>query len=384
MTKKWDKIKNQLGDGGIASIGTTDIIATAISSVLWFILPNFLSSEEYGQIHYVLSIAGIVYLFCMIGNRDVITIFTSKSYNLNSTLYFFSLISSFVAIIIVFFMFKIDSAIIILAFVMNDLGLGYLLGKKSFKKYPFYIITQKSLALILCLTFYFIFGPVGILYGLALSYSHFSLLIYQGLKESKINLLSLKSHRGFLLNNYILDMVASLKHFDKFLIVPILGFSALGNYALAMQAFTVFIMSSGIIYKYVLAQDSRGISSRKIKQLNVLLSVGIAAFGFFVAPIIISTIFPEYEDAQIVIQIMSISVIPAAIGQMLMSKFLGQEKSRFVLIGRIIQISLMISGILILGTIYELVGVSIAYLLSTSGQAIYLLISSRTSNTHKI
>ena len=173
-------------------------------------------------------------------------------------------------------------------------------------------------------------------------------------------------------------MVGALKsNLDKFLIVPILGFSALGNYALAMQAFTVFIMSSGIIYKYVLAQDSRGISSRKIKQLNVLLSVGIAAFGFFVAPIIISTIFPEYEDALIVIQIMSISVIPATIGQMLMSKFLGQEKSRFVLIGRIIQLSLMISGILILGTIYELVGVSIAYLLSTSGQAIYLLISSR-------
>ena len=87
-------------------------------------------------------------------------------------------------------MFKIDSGIIILAFVINDLGLGFLLGKKSFKQYPFYIITQKSLALILCLTFYFIFGPEGILYGLALSYSHFSLLIYQGFKESKINLLS--------------------------------------------------------------------------------------------------------------------------------------------------------------------------------------------------
>ena len=385
MTKKWDKIKNQLGDGGIASIGATDIIATAISSVLWFILPSFLSSEEYGQIHYVLAIAGIAYTFCMIGNRDVITIFTSKSYNLNSTLYFFSLISSFVAIIIVFFMFKIDSGIIILAFVMNDLGLGYLLGKKSFKKYPFYIITQKSLALILCLTFYFIFGPVGILYGLALSYSHFSLLIYQGFKESKINLLSLKSHGGFLLNNYILNMVGALKsNLDKFLIVPILGFSALGNYALAMQAFAVFIMSSGIIYKYVLAQDSRGISSRKIKQLNVLLSVGIAAFGFFVAPIIISTIFPEYEDALIVIQIMSISVIPATIGQMLMSKFLGQEKSRFVLIGRIIQLSLMISGILILGTIYELVGVSIAYLLSSSGQAIFFLFVSRKFNERSI
>ena len=378
MTKKWGKIKNKLGDGGIVSIGGTDIIATVISSILWFILPTFLSTEEYGQIHYVLAIAGIAYTFCMIGNRDVITIFTSKSYNLNSTLYFFSLISSFIAIIIVFFMFKIDSGIIILAFVINDLGLGFLLGKKSFKQYPFYIITQKSLALILCLTFYFIFGPEGILYGLALSYSPFSILIYQGFKESKINLLSLKSHGEFLFNNYILNLVGALKaNLDKFLIVPILGFSALGNYALAMQAFAVFIMSSGIVYKYVLAQDARGISSKKIKRLNVLLSIGIAAFGFFVAPIILSTIFPKYEDALVVIQIMSICVIPATIGQMLMSKFLGQEKSRFVLIGRIIQLSVMVSGILILGTIYELMGVAIAYLLSTSSQAIYLLICSR-------
>jgi len=373
------KIKNKFyGDGGIISIGGTDIIATAISSILWFILPTFLSTEEYGQIHYVLAIAGIVYTFCLIGNRDVITIFTSKSYNLNSTLYFFSLISSFIAIIIVFFIFKIDSGIIILAFVINDLGLGYILGKKLFKKYPIYIITQKSLALILCLSFYFIFGYEGILFGLALSYLPFSLLIYQGFKESKINLPKLKSHSGFISNNYIISLVGAFRsNIDKFLIVPILGFGALGNYALGMQVFAVFIMSSGIIYKYVLAQDARGITSKRIKQLNILLSIVIAVFGFFIAPLIISELFPKYEDALIVIQIMSISVIPATIGQMLMSKFLGQEKSRFVLIGRIISLSIMTSGILILGPILELVGISIAYLLSSSAQTIYFLISIR-------
>ena len=74
---------------------------------------------------------------------------------------------------------------------------------------------------------------------------------------------------------------------------------------------------------------------------------------------------------------MSISVIPATIGQMLMSKFLGQEKSRYVLFGRLVTLSIMIPGIIILGTIYELQGVSIAYLLSSSGQAIFLFIASR-------
>tara|TARA_B110000116_G_scaffold272449_1_gene297726 strand:- start:7434 stop:8594 length:1161 start_codon:yes stop_codon:yes gene_type:complete len=386
MTKKWNKIKNPLGgDGGIISIGATDIIATAISSILWFVLPTFLSTEEYGQLHYVLAISGIVYAFCLIGNRDVITVFTSKSYNLNSTLYFLSLISSFIAIIIVFFMFKVDSGIIILGFVINDLGLGYLLGKKSFKQYPRYIIVQKALALVLCLSFYYIFGPEGILFGLALSYSHFSILIYQGFKESKINLFSLKSHGEFIFNNYVLHQIGHVRsHIDKFLIVPLLGFSALGNYALAMQAFAILIMSSGIVYKYVLAQDARGIESNKIKMLNILLSIGIALFGYFIAPMIISAIFPNYGDAINVIQIMSIAVIPATIGQMLSSKFLGQEKSRFVLYGRIISLSLMVSGILILGTFYGLVGVSFAYLLSSSGQAIFFLIVSRKFNKRSI
>ena len=379
MIKKWDRIKNQFnGNNGIVSIGSTDIIATAISSVLWFLLPTFLSSEEYGEIHFVLSIAGIAYTFCLIGNRDVITVFTSKSYNLNSTLYFLSLVSSFIAILIVFLIFQIDSIVIILAFVINDLGLGYILGKKFYMKYSFYIIAQKSLALALCISFYFIFGHEAILFGLALSYLPFTILIYQGFRNSKINLNSLKPHGEFISNNYILNSVGALRaHLDNFLIVPILGFSALGNYALAMQAFAIFIMSSGIVYKYVLAQDARGISSKKIKQLNVLLSVGIAVFGFFIAPLIISVIFPDYEESIDVIQIMSISVIPATIGQMLMSKFLGQEKSRYVLFGRLVTLSIMIPGIIILGTIYELQGVSIAYLLSSSGQAIFLFIASR-------
>ena len=217
MTEKWKKIKNQIsGNSGIASIGSTDVLGTIISSILWFLLPTFLTSEEYGQIHFVLSIAGIAYTFCLIGNRDVITVFTSKNFNLNSTLYFLSIISGIIAIIILFFIFKIDSIIIILAFIINDLGLGYILGKKLYKKYPFYIITQKSLSLIFCLSFYFIFGPEGILFGLALSYIHFTKLIYTNFKESKINLNSLNSHKEFIVNNYALNLLGALRsHLDK-------------------------------------------------------------------------------------------------------------------------------------------------------------------------
>ena len=52
--------------------------------------------------------------------------------------------------------------------------------------------------------FYFIFGTEGIIFALALSYIHFSLLIYKGLKESSINFSSLKAHSGVIPNNYVI------------------------------------------------------------------------------------------------------------------------------------------------------------------------------------
>ena len=63
-----------------------------------------------------------------------------------------------------------------------------------------------------------------------------------------------------------------------------------------------------------------------------------------------------------------------------MSKLLGKEKSKYVLVGRLISISIMILGIFILGPIYEIQGISFAFLLSSIGQVIFLFITSKKLN----
>ncbi len=382
MSKKLDKIKDKFqGVSGIISIGSTDITGTLLSSFLWLFLPAVLTTEEYGEIHYVLSIAGIVYIVSMIGTRDVITIFTAKSIKLNSTFYFISIIFSTVLIIVLTLILKIDSLIIILAFIINDIGIGYLLGKKLYKQYPVYVLTQKSLSVFLGISFYFIFGFEGVLFGLALSYSHFAIIIYNEFKNSKFNLKLLKSHGGFIINNYTLNIIGAFKsNIDKIIIVPMLGLSVLGNYALAMQVFAVLMLSSNTVFKYILPHDAQGITNTKIKISMILLSVGISIFGIFISPLLIPLFFPNFTTAIDAIQIMSIAIVPATIGQILMSKLLGKEKSKYVLGGRLTSISIMILGIFILGPIYEIQGISFAFLLSSIGQVIFLFITSKKLN----
>ena len=71
---------------------------------------------------------------------------------------------------------------------------------------------------------------------------------------------------------------------------------------------------------------------------------------------------------------MSICVIPATVGQIYYSKLLGSEKSRTILIGRIISISSFLTGILLLGLTYGIIGVAIAFVLSSTLQASFFVI----------
>ena len=80
----------------------------------------------------------------------------------------------------VLFMFmKFDVSLLVIAFIINDIGIGYLLGKKFFVNYSKYFLTQKSLTFALGIILYFVLGPDGIILGIVLSYSHFIIIIFK-------------------------------------------------------------------------------------------------------------------------------------------------------------------------------------------------------------
>ena len=133
-------------------------------------------------------------------------------------------------------------------------------------------------------------------------------------------------------------------------------------------------MLSSTIFKYILTHDASGNPNKKLKIFTFFSSIVIAIFGITILPLIIPELFPKYTGTVDAIQIMSICVIPATVGQIYYSKLLGLEKSKTILIGRIISISSFLTGILLLGLTYGIIGVAVAFVLSSTLQAAFFAI----------
>ena len=369
-SRKTDSIKS------ISRIGISDIIGSGITAFFWFYLATLLDVEAYGELHYFIAIAGFAYIISMVGTRDVVTVYVSKKIKITPILFLLSLSAGTVtAVVILGFFYRIDVAFLALAFIINDLAIGYILGKKLFNSYAKYIITQKTLTLALGLGFFYIFGVEGIIFALALSYIHFTIFIFRGFREEKINSPLLASRSRFIITNYSLNLFGGFRnHLDKIIIAPILGLTLLGNYALALQIWAILILFSNIIFRYILTHDASGNPNKRLKLFTFFSSIAIAIFGITILPLIIPEFFPKYTGTVNAIQIMSICVIPATVGQIYTSKLLGAEKSRTLIFARTISASSFLIGMLLLGLTYGITGVAAAFVLSSTLQAAYLAI----------
>ena len=358
----------------ISLIGISDIIGSGIAAFFWFFLATLLDVEAYGELHYFIAIAGFAYIISMVGTRDVVTVYVSKKIKITPILFLLSLSAGTVtAVVILGFFYRIDVAFLVLAFIINDLAIGYILGKKLFNSYAKYIITQKTLTLALGLGFFYIFGVEGIIFALALSYIHFAFFIFRGFREEKIDFSLLGPRSKFIITNYSLNLFGGFRnHLDKIIIAPILGLTLLGNYALALQIWAILILFSNIIFRYILTHDASGNPNKKLKLFTFFSSIAIAIFGITILPLIIPEFFPKYTGTVDAIQIMSICVIPATVGQIYTSKLLGSEKSKTLIFARTISASSFLITMLVLGLTYGIVGVAAAFVLSSTLQAAYL------------
>ena len=136
-------------------------------------------------------------------------------------------------------------------------------------------------------------------------------------------------------------------------------------------------MIPAIVFQYILPQDSSGISHTKLKQLTVISSVILCVIAITITPIAIPIVFPEYNQAIQLIQIMSISTIANAINVIYSSKFYGQERSNIVLYAQATLIGVYISGIFILGNYFGINGVAVAYVLAAISQSIFFVTMSQ-------
>jgi len=372
-------IKNSGIVKNLAVIGISDITATLISSVFWLHIAAILDPQQYGEINYLLSIAGIVSAFTLLGSENTLIVYTAKNVKIQSTIFFIVSIIAVISSIVLYAIFQsFETSILIIGYIVFGLASHEIIGRRLYGKYSKLIIIQRTLMVALSLGLYQINGIHGILLGVGISFLIYIPNIYRGFTEVKIDFPLFKSHFGFMMNNYLLRITESVSgNIDKLIIAPIFGFALLGNYQLGLQFLAILEIIPSIIFKYTLPNDAGGNLNLKLKKLTIICSIVLSFLAYFLIPIILPIIFPKHANSIEAIRIMSFAIIPITIGYMYSSKFLGQERSIIVLISGIIFALVLTPSILLLGKYFDSTGIVFALILSHSVHASFLMIISK-------
>jgi len=381
MKGTWKNFKdNIIGQKGLLSIGFADIVGSAIAAFFWLYIASQLNPDVYGELIYFISIAGLAQMVSLLGSSNALVVYTAKNVKIQSTLFLISILAAAISLaIITIFYNRIDAGLLAVGFVVFSLVNSVILGKKLFVKYSKLVLSQKILTLILGIGLYFVFDVYGIIYGLALSYIPHLVVFVKEFSRTRIDFALLKPRKGFIINNYVMNLVAGLGGtVDKLIIAPVLGLALLGNYSLALQMFTMMMVFSEIVYKYLLPFDANGKSNKKIRQIALVVSIIIAILGVTILPSVVDWLFPKYVDATDAIQIMSVGVVPGTISILYSSKFLGMEKSKFVMTAKLVSLGVMFGGFLYFGPIYGAIGLAWIIVAIFTWESIFLFIMNRT------
>ena len=388
----WKSIKQFKGLKSISQIGAATVGGNAIAAFFWIYMADFMGQEDYGELGYLLSIAGIASTISILGGQWTMSVYTAKGIRIESSLYFISIITSTISAAVLYFLFEnVGISVYVVGLVAFNLFIAEILGKKQYKKYSKIFFSQKIILVTLAIILYYILGVEGVLLAYGISYLVFTSRIISTLKNRDFNFELLRKRFKFWMNNYVYELSSTARNqIDILLIGPLFGFALLGNYFLGLQVLSLFLILPLIIFRYTLPEDSSGSSTKQIKIMAIVASIGLALLGIFVAPEIIPLVLPEYTDVIDLIPLLSIAIIPRTTTAMLMSGFLAKENNKYLVLGNVISISVIVLGILYFPQYFDVVGLAIAYVLGVTAQTIYLIVvhlritKIQSSNTNQI
>ena len=363
---------------GLTTIGVGTIVSNGLGGLFWFYMASLMGTEAYGQVSYFLAIGIIGSRISLLGFANTIMVYSAKGVKIQPPIYLIAILGSVITSLILFFVFLYDASIslYVIGFVIFSLITSDLLGRKQYRSYAKYLISQKIILIILSVSLYHVIGLIGVILGIAISFLPYSFVIYKEFKNTKIDFSLVRSRAKFITNSFATDLTGTFGgYLDKLIVAPMLGFALLGNYQLGIQFMLIFEIVPIMFYQYLLPKDARNESNTNLKKIIMLISVVLCVLAIILSPIVIPILFPEFTEAVSVIQILSIAIIPFTVTTILNSQFFGTERTRFVLIGSIILVSVQIPSIIGLAALYGINGAAIGILLGNTCQAIYLILS---------
>jgi len=361
--------KKSLRNISFVTIG--NVVSTGLQAIFYLAIASILEPELFGEMSFIIAIAGTFSLFSRFGLSQSVTVFQAKkNVTLSNQINVLAAITSSAASIVLLFINEY-AAILCLGlsfFVMNQHNIW---GLKKYKRGMFYAITKALLILAVSIPLFYVFEIPGILIGLAISNFIASFDFMKSLRKiQSFNLV--KQNFNVIIHNFGVDVSTNLPRIvDKVLIAPLFGFFFVGIYQFNMQILFGLEILPIVLHTFLLSEESSGKVHKKIISLVVIGTVLLTITSIFFAPIVIESWFPKFSEGIFPLQILIISLIPLSFTAIFSAKLQAKESTKVGLTA-IIRIGSLLGLIALLGNLYGLLGLSLAVLLSICVNTIFL------------
>jgi len=246
------------------------------------------------------------------------------------------------------------------------------IGNQKYKEHLISAISRNILVFVLGVSFFFVAGIPGIILGMAFANLILALPLFRKISIRSFSTEPIKENYKIILNNFGVESSQNLiKFIDKILIGIWFGFLSLGAYYFNMQILFAIQMLSSVLHSFLISEISRGEKHRKISSMIIIISTILTILGIIVSPFLIESIFPKYSDGIFALQILIIAVIPNAFSAILTARMQSIESTK-VGYSAVLRIGSLVILIGLFGTMYGMIGLSIAVVTSVTLHTIFL------------
>jgi len=238
------------------------LVAVILQAIFYLLFAAILEPESYGELNYLIALAGTTALLSRFGLNFTITIFRAKENSkVSDQINTLAIVSISIASLILLFIneFAALLALTLSFFMMNQ---GNLLGFRKYKTFMYNATLRNVAIIVIPVLLYFVFDIPGILLGLAISNLIGSLPFFKIIKLTSF--FHLKNYYKVLIHNFGVDASTSLSGtVDKLLVAPLFGFLMVGIYQFNIQILFALGVLPTILYSFLLSEESRGTTHKK-------------------------------------------------------------------------------------------------------------------------
>jgi len=364
------KLNNSFINFSYVTVGR--LVAVTLQAVFYLLFAALLEPEIYGELNYLIALAGTTALISRFGLNFTITIYRAKNNTkISNQINTLALVSISLAAVFLLFI-NVFAAFLSLAISFFLMYQGNLLGLKKYKNFMFNAFLRSSSIIIFPILLYFIFDIPGILLGMAIGNIIACIPFFKKIKLTSF--FQLKNNYKVLIHNFGVNASTELSlTVDKLLVAPLFGFFIVGVYQLNIQILIGLSVLPTILYSFLLSEESSGASHKKITYLAFIVSIIMAILAYVLAPIFVNEFFPKYSEGIFGLQIMIWSIIPLTISSYFNAKLQARESTK-IGYSAIFRIGLLLLLLAWLGQLYGFVGLSLAILFSIISNTIFLAI----------